>query len=206
MLYEKGDFVEYQIDRYVVDILRGQEIIEIQTHAFYKLRRKLAALLEKHTVKIVHPVAKRKWITRQNINGEIISRRKSPKKENLLDIFHELVYIPNFLNNSNLAIEVFIIEKEEVLIDDGKGSWRRKGWSLADQKLLQVYQVKALAYPDDYQTFFSGMNTNGFLNSELAEELGCSVKLARKITYTLVHSGLLTHTGMAGNAKVYALE
>ena len=51
------DRPEEKVDGYVVDLVRGRLLIEIQTGNFTPLRRKLDALLPSHRVRLVAPVA-----------------------------------------------------------------------------------------------------------------------------------------------------
>jgi hypothetical protein len=46
---------EVTVDGYVVDVVEGGELIEIQTRSFAKIKRKLLALVEAHPVRLVHP-------------------------------------------------------------------------------------------------------------------------------------------------------
>ena len=133
---QPGDQFEVKSGRFVIDIMRGDTLIEIQTRHLYAMKRKLRRLLPDHTIHLYHPIAKQKWIVRQTADGEPISRRKSPKKGRLHDIFNELVRIPNLLLEPNLILHVLLIEEESILRDDGQGSWRRRGWSSHDRLLL----------------------------------------------------------------------
>ena len=54
--------MELDIDRFVVDILRYDRIIEIQTKNFSKIRRKLATLSNQYPVRLVYPIPAEKWI------------------------------------------------------------------------------------------------------------------------------------------------
>ena len=54
---EPGDVLEASVDGYVVDILRGDLIVEIQTAGFSAIARKLRDLVARHRVRLVHPVA-----------------------------------------------------------------------------------------------------------------------------------------------------
>ena len=47
---------EIPIDKYVADIFTGQEIIEIQTAQFNRMRDKLDAFLSLYPVTIIYPV------------------------------------------------------------------------------------------------------------------------------------------------------
>ena len=59
-----GDLLEAKVDGYVVDLLRGETVIEIQTGHFSAIRPKLHALLACRPVCLVHPIAVERWIVR----------------------------------------------------------------------------------------------------------------------------------------------
>ena len=129
-----GDLAEQPVDGYVVDLVRGNELIEIQTRNFSALKRKLATLLQHHSVRLVHPIPARKWIVRLDRDGAtVLSRRRSPKRGTLLDVFDELVSIPHLVAHPRFALEVLLVAVEETRQQDGRGSWRRRGWSIHDQ-------------------------------------------------------------------------
>jgi hypothetical protein len=123
-----GDIIEQPVDGFVVDLVRGDELIEIQTSNFSAMKRKLPVLLESHTVRLVHPIPVLKWIVRLDQDGDsILSRRRSPKRGSLLDIFDELVSIPHLVSHPRFSLEVLLVEVEETRWQDGRGSWRRRG-------------------------------------------------------------------------------
>ena len=45
--------------------------------------------------------------------GEITNYRKSPKKQTVYDLFSELIYIKDYINNKNLSFCVFEIATNE---------------------------------------------------------------------------------------------
>jgi len=79
-LSRPDDRQEVRVDGFVIDIVRGDTLIEIQTRNFGAMKRKLAQLLSQHPIHLNHPIAVEKWIVRQTENGDDISRRKSPKR------------------------------------------------------------------------------------------------------------------------------
>jgi hypothetical protein len=95
-------FHEQKCCGYIVDILKDNQIIEIQTSSFNAMRKKLACLLNKYPITIVYPIINQKLIYNLDENGELISIKKSPKKENPLKIGKELYKINNLLNHPNL--------------------------------------------------------------------------------------------------------
>ena len=133
-----GDKFEVSVEDFVVDIVRGGLLIEIQTRNFSAPKKKLKRLIREHCVRLVYPIARRKWIVRVAQSGEMLSRRRSPKKGRLIDLFYELVRIPDMIKNQNFSLEILMIREEEVRCNDGKGSWRRRGASIRDRKLIDV--------------------------------------------------------------------
>nr|MBC8498483.1 hypothetical protein [Candidatus Bathyarchaeota archaeon] len=122
----EGDEIEKEVDGYVVDVVRGDLLIEVQTANFSAIRDKLRRLVRAHPVRLVHPISERKWIVRVDGDGEtVLSRRRSPKRGRIEDVFYELVYVPDLLAEENMSLEVLLVHSEDVLIDDGRGSWRR---------------------------------------------------------------------------------
>ena len=69
------------MDGFFVDIVRGDLLIEVQTRNFAAMKRKLRELTVRHHVRLVHPIAREKWIVKlaQGYDSEV-SRRRSPKR------------------------------------------------------------------------------------------------------------------------------
>jgi hypothetical protein len=198
-----GDEFEVRLGDYVIDIVRGDTLIEIQTANFTALKRKLAHLLEDHPVHLLHPIPQSRWILREQQAGTPISRRKSPKRGRTLDLFSELVYLPHLIPHQGFSLEVLLTHEEVVLRDDGKGSWRRKFWSVHDRRLLDVVAQHRFQNSEDYLAILPTDLPSPFTNQELAAALGCRPNLAQKITYTFRRAGLLTVTGKRGNANLH---
>lgn len=202
-LSQPGDELEAAFEGYVIDILREGLLIEIQTRHLYAMRRKLSKLLVGHKVRLVHPIAAEKWILRVDAADRSLTRRKSPKKGRVLDAFKELVRVPDLLAHPNFSLEVLLIQEEEVWRDDGLGSWRRKGWSRADRRLLGVIAEHTFEKPQDYLAALPADLTQPFTNRELAAAANCSPALAQKITYTLRGLHMLERVGQRGRAMEF---
>lgn len=198
-----GDRSEASIGSFIIDIIRNDRLIEIQRGNFSSLRPKLEKLLNNHTIHILHPIPVVKWIIRQDIKGTIISKRKSPKRGRAIDIFDELIYIPQFLLHPNLIFEILLTEQTEILRNDGKGSWRRKGWSVVDQCLLSVLDIILIENIDDLVAFIPQDMRTPFTNNNLTQALNCQYRLAQKMTYVLRKTDRLIITGKSGNSYLY---
>ena len=101
-----GDELEVKVEDFIVDILRGKLLIEIQTGNFSAVKRKLIRLLLNNKVRLVYPIAKLKWIVHLSKSGEFVRRRKSPKKGKLTDLFYELVHTPSLIKDRNFSLEI----------------------------------------------------------------------------------------------------
>ncbi|MCP4426145.1 MAG: hypothetical protein GY803_16760 [Chloroflexi bacterium] len=202
---QPGDRQEVRVDGFVIDIVRDETLIEIQTGNFGAMKRKLAKLLPHHPVHLIHPIPYEKWIVRQTAVGDPIQRRKSPKRGRIIDIFAELVRIPHLLPHPNLTITVLLTQQEEIWRDDGQGSWRRKRWSIYDHRLLNIVAEHTFSASEDWLRLLPDDLSQPFTNRELAAALPCRLNLAQKTTYTLRHAGFIETAGKQGNALLYAI-
>lgn len=202
---QPGDRFEVPVENFVVDIVRDDRLIEIQTRHLYHMKRKLKRLLPDYPVTVIYPIARDKWIVRQTAEGEPVSRRKSPKHGQVIHLFSEVVRLPQLLLHPNLSLLVLLTQQEEVLRDDGQGSWRRRHWSVHDQRLLTVLQQVRLETPVDFLNLLPGNLEEPFTNRELASALDCQISLAQRMTYTLRHMGLLSADSKRGNALLHNL-
>lgn len=201
-----GDRLEYDIDGYVIDIVRDRTLLEIQTGNFSGFKRKLAALLPSYPIHVYLPLARDKWIVRVSADDQPISRRRSPKHSHSIDAFNELVYIGHLLPHPNLTISLVFTQEEEVWRDDGKGSWRRKRWSIADRVLLDVVGEIVLCDSADYLALLPRKLRQPFTNRDLAQAMGGNNRLAQKMTHTLRRANLLTVVDKQGNAHLYGFQ
>lgn len=204
-LAEPGDEFEAKLGRYVIDIVRGDLLIEIQTRHLYALRPKLRRLLEDHPVRLVHPLPAERWIAREDGDGRPLTRRKSPKRAAAHDIFSELVRIPDLAVHPNLTLEALLIREEQVWRDDGRGSWRRGRWSLVDRQLLGVVSSYVFERPADYLALLPAL-PEPFSNADLAAAKGWNRHLAGKATYALRAMGLLAPAEKRGRANQFTIE
>ncbi|MCZ2099690.1 MAG: hypothetical protein LC121_26200 [Anaerolineae bacterium] len=204
-----GDALECDLGGYVIDIVRGlpdnPSCIEIQTGSLGKMKPKLAALLDRYPVRVVHPIAQERHIVRIDADGVIVSRRKSPRRGTVYELFPELVSFPALMTHPNLSLDVALVREEAVWIDDGRGSWRRKRWSIHDRRLIDVVGVVTLAAPADFAALLPTDLPPEFDSGELAKAIRQPRYVAQKMAYCLRAMGVLTATGKRGRAWVYGM-
>jgi hypothetical protein len=66
---QPGDRFEVPVDGYVVDIVRDEVLLEIQTGNFSAIKSKLATLVSSHQVRLIYPIAMEKWVVRAPADG-----------------------------------------------------------------------------------------------------------------------------------------
>ena len=84
------------MDGFIVDLVRGNLLVEIQSRNFSVIKRKLTTLAACHYVRLIYPIAQEKWIVKVSEDaGHYLRRRKSPKRGSVIQVFGELVSFPS---------------------------------------------------------------------------------------------------------------
>lgn len=200
-----GDRFEEPLDRYVIDIVRDDLLIEIQTGSFASIRSKLTDLVDTYRVHLIYPIAREKWILKSSEDGpDGGARRKSPRRGRLEDLFWELVSFPRLVMNPNFTLEVFLIQEEEVRrFVGGRRLRRKRGWRTEERRLLQVVERHRIEgagcclrlLPDDLPARFT--------TKDLATAAGIRRPLAQKMAYCLRKMSALEVVGKRERSLLY---
>lgn len=201
---QAGDELEVAVDGYVVDIVRGEHLIEIQTRSFAKMRGKLEALLARgFRVRIVHPVAVDRWIVQVDADGALLGRRRSPRHGAISDVAAELVSFPELLAHPGLELEVLLIAEEEYRRHEAGRCWRRKGWVTLERRLVEVLDRVVLAGPQDLARLLPLALPERFTTHELALLLRRPRRAAQQLAYCLRRAGVVEELGKRGHVVEY---
>jgi hypothetical protein len=189
---------------FVVDIVRDDLLIEIQTRGFSSIRQKLITLTADYAVRLVYPIAREKWIVKLADDEQIpLSRRKSPKRGIFQDIFAELVSFPQLLSSPKFSLDLLLIQEEELRRYDGKRGWRQRGWVTHERRLLQVVDQRFFEGPADMAVLLPSSLTEPFTTSDLAAAIARPRRLGQRMAYCLREMGIITQVGKQGNAILY---
>ena len=196
-----GDRLEVPVDGFVIDIVRDDLLIEIQTRNFASIKSKLNTLAHRHRVRLIYPIVQEKWIVRSATgNSKRPIRRKSPKKGRMEDLFWELVSIPQLLLNPNFSLEVLMIRGEEVRRYNERRV--RKGWLIEGHRLLDVLDQRSFGHSTDWLRFLpEGLES--FTTSDLASRINTRRELAQKMAYCLREAKMIELIGKRGRANLY---
>lgn len=200
-----GSLGEQEVSRhgYVIDVVRPDALVEIQTSNFAAIKRKLFALTAHEPVLLVHPIPQVKWLLRQDGRGAPYRRRKSPRRGRWEECFRELIRFPQLMAHHNLMLEIALVEIEELRCDDGRGSWRRRGVSIHGRRLLRIIEQRRLNGPGDFVSLLPSDLPAPFTVRQLAQSARMSRRLAGQMAYCLREMGALQFVGKAGRAYQY---
>ena len=202
-----GDVMEAAVDGYLVDILRGDLIIEIQSTSFASIGKKMRDLVCRHRVRLVHPIAQERWIVKLPASrGGFTVRRKSPKKGGFEEICQELVSFPDLLVNKNFELEAVVTREEELRRFDGRRGRRRRGWVVVERRLVEVVDRMLIRGPTDLVALLPVDLPNPFQTSDLSSLLCRPRALAQKMAYCLRKCGVITVVGRDRNGILYQRE
>ena len=200
-----GDCVEEKVGRYVVDIVRDDELLEIQTQNFSAIRTKLAGLLRHAAVRLVYPIAVERWLLKIGDDGKC-TRRRSPKRGAPEDLFIELVSFPELLHEPGFVIELCLTREEQVRVRDPDGPWRRKGWRVVEQRLTEVVGSIVIRSMHDLIGLIPPALEAPFSSHDVAAAFGRSLWFAQKVCYCLVQGGAVRQIGHRSRARLYEFE
>jgi hypothetical protein len=201
-LARPGDRLEVPVDGYVVDVVRADgELVEIQTGSFSPLRSKMDALLDRHRVRIVHPIPARRRIVRVDEDGTVLSTRPSPKRPRATAVFEGLVSFPTLLGHPNLVVELLLCAEDHVRAPSpvrGRRYLRDPG----ERRLIEVLERVELSGARDLASLLPRLDGE-FTTRELAAAMREPLPLAQKAAACLRALEVFEPAGMRGRAPLY---
>lgn len=205
-LFQPDDeFHEIRVDGFICDAVKENEIIEIQTRAFERLKKKLEALTKAHTITVVYPVITEKRVTVTYAESGECSVRKSPKKGKACDFFTEAYKIREHLKNSNLRFRLVLLTVDESRLYKGTKADRKPFQKPISTERVPtaLHSVIALDTPYDYLQLLPDKLPECFNSEILAKLLGIPRSEAGYALNVLTELGVLSRIGKLGRAYVY---
>jgi ribosomal protein S25 len=177
------------------------EAVEIQTGNFTVLKKKIPALLKEGKVRLIYPVIVNKTIELYDNEGNLVYKKKSPKKGRAWDIFNELIYAPALIKMRGLTIEIALVNATERRKNDGKGSYHRKGISIEDRILENIVERIIFKKRRDWQRFLP--QKGEITKKTLVSAAQIKPLLAQRILYVLEKAGMVKKLGKQERSWVY---
>ncbi len=201
---------EVSVDGFRIDAIADSgELIEIQHASLGALRDKTRKLLHRtrHQLRIVKPlIARKRLVTLNRRGGSVLRSRLSPKREESLDLFLDLVHFATVFPRRRLTLEIVLIEAEEIRLDRQRPTRRGKKHRTLDQQLVEVLESIELRTKRDLlaQLPIQAL-PSPFDTAELAAALARPRWFAQKVAYCLRHTGAVKSAGKRGHSQLYQL-
>jgi hypothetical protein len=208
-IYAREDArTEVPVGRYRIDAVVDDLLIEVQHASLASIRDKVRDLLREHRVLIVKPIiASKQLVRRTRKNGRVASRRMSPKRGTLIDLFDDLVYFTRVFPHKNLVLDVPLVDIEEWRYPGhGRRRRRRQGdFVVEDQRLVALRQLRRFRTAADLVALLPTGLPMPFHTGQLAAGLEIERWVAQRIAYCLRKTGAVVEVGKQGNARLYEL-
>lgn len=203
---------EVRAGRYRIDVVRGNRWIEIQQSSLAAIRDKIRKLCQqsestKRKIEVVKPLITRKRLIKLDAkDGDVVSRRWSPKKGKLIDLFGELVYFTKAFPHPNLLLTVIEVEVEERRYP-GHGRRRRRrerDFQVEDIWIVDYGKSTRFCRPEDWLRLIPGRLPRQFDTADMARRLKVDRWEAQRAAYALRKIGAIVPVSKKGNAIIYS--
>ncbi len=198
-------FHEQKICGFVADILRGDEIIEIQTRAFSLLRKKLSAYRGKYRVTVVYPIDAQKYISWIDPDsGEISERHKSPKRGKSWQILRELYALCPIMPLHNVRFMLVFVNTEEYRVLSGRSRDKKHfGAARYERVPTELCDIINLEAAEDFAVLIPPTLGDTFTAAEFAKAAKMTPRAVGYAIRALTTLGIIEHTSNEGRAYVY---
>ncbi|TWT98420.1 hypothetical protein [Stieleria varia] len=196
---------------YRIDAVRDDELIEIQCASLAAISAKATQLLRCHRLRVVKPIIARTRIAKKTRSGgAVVSRRLSPKRGDVLDLFDELIYFTRVFPHENLVVEVPMIHVEQTRVPNAKK--RRRSWHkdyrVLDVSLESIEKTYELRVPSDLLKLANlsqacVSDADAFDTSQIAAATERPRWFAQKIAYVLRKTNAIEATGRTKSGITY---
>ncbi len=206
--YVQPDKEKHEIKNhgFVSDALSEDGVFEIQSRGFYRLCKKLPALLKSGTVTLVYPIISKKLLYLTDADTGEVTVRKSTKRMTAHHVFPELYRIRQFITSENLRLRLITLETEEhrvIRIRAAKNGRKRVKTLSSETFPTAMRDDITLSSAADYEIFLPSTLSDSFTSAEYASAYKISRELSSLTLLILTELNVVKRIGKAGNAYVY---
>ena len=227
---ESNGMMEVKLDDtpWICDILdENGNVIEIQTSNLSALTEKAEYILETgRKLKIVHPISETKWIELYDSTGEVLYRKRSPKKAGIFDSLRGMTQIGPLFLHENCELEILYCEITEMRRktdspSQNQSKTRRhlKDWLPMGKRLDKITGRERLCTREDWEKLLPEklrQNTEEdacrqFRACDLARELKAekgsqAAKWSSLVIWILTKMQILEVTEVKGKSRYYSIR
>lgn len=200
------DNQEISLGGFVADIAGENGVIEIQTRNFNALRKKLELFLEFCDVTVVYPIPQIKYLSWLDTDtGEIVSKRKSPKKGSIYDSIKELYKIKYTLDNPRMNLCFIMLELEEIRYLNGWSKDKKKGSTRCDRIPIDILDKIYIHTSEDYKIFVPENLPKEFTSLDFSKCAKIRRDVAQTTLNILCYMNITEKIGKSGRTNIYRI-
>ena len=196
-------FHEVKLGQFYADILRGEQITEIQTRSLCALRRKLDCFLKTHRVTVVYPIIHQKnliWLDGQS--GEMSSPRRVARKGSFYDAGREIWYLSDYLLHPGFRLCLLLIDADEYRLL-GSGGSKKYGTVRTDRIPTALRSELMLEKREDFYALLPEKLDSPFTSKSFKKAVKGGPRTAPALLSVLLRLGIVRRVGKEGNAYLY---
>ena len=198
-------FHEISVGPYIADIRNENQIIEIQTQQFKKLINKLDYYIKNnYHITIVYPLIESKliyWV--DAVSSEITSISKSSHKGVIQDIFKELYWIVDYLENDFVSLKIISLDVHSYKLLDGLGEKKKIKASKIDNVPVNINQIYEINSISDLKLFVPNSLPKEFTSSDFLKSCKCKKRWVGSGLKLLREHKIIKQIGKSRNSYVY---
>lgn len=198
---------EVKIGSFFADVASPKGITEIQTRNLYAIRRKLDFFLISYKVTLVHPIAVNKtvcWL--DPASGEVVSKRRSPKKAMLYSALKELPAIAEFIDDPNLTVCLILCDVEEYRLLDGYGKDKKDKATKYEKIPTALHDIYYLHESRDLMMLLPPELSDTFTFEQFEKAVKLDRISAHRALKMFCNFGLVSRSGNEGRKYVYKIN
>jgi hypothetical protein len=191
---------------YVSDVRIGNDVYEVQTGAFYPMKKKIAHYIDSTdlTVTVVHPISVERWVTWVDAKtGEVTPRKRSPKRERAIHLLPELYCLLPYLGNVRLRFRLLMIEEEDFRTLSGRKDNRKRGARLYERMPLSLLGEIEFTSPEDFAVFLPNDLPSPFTAKDFSQKTGLRGRDAYSAVHVLEKLNVIVATDPIGRAMAF---
>ena len=194
---------ECPVDGCVADVLNADGVTEIQTGNFQYLLPKLKKLLQNHSVRVVLPLTNSRTVHYvDKITGEVVSSRKSPRRDGINHAACELYKIKELIPTENLRVSLIFLDLDEYRYKTEKKSWQKPKDSRISVIPSGIARELELLHKEDYLAFLPSKLRDTFTSAELGKIIRLDSRRTHNTLTLLLHIGLISRE-RSGKTYIY---
>ncbi len=188
----------------MIDGKEKPQVIEIQTHQAYRLKRKLEAYGDDAHVTVVLPVfCEKNVIWKDHLSGEMLPPHKTSRPKTVYNALAELYGIREHVFSGRIRVMVLLLSGTEYKLLDGRGKDRKKDATKLDTVPDAIEKTYFFEEKSDYEKLFPEMINNVFTVKDFSKAIHLTEADARKVLLLFAKLGIAAECGNEGRKKLW---